>query len=159
MITSKELQNILGTPNLAETCAGVIEIYFVCMDRIRPFHSVLTPPYPITTFHACSHPPRQIDVMVLYGRASLTSLGRISSAQMDTTVIESLATTNVAFANSEVAVYFNPVHVGPVRLIRRACSRAQGKNTFLDSKTRGRVFLKYMEMQASDSTLTHYVRF
>lgn len=41
-----------------------------------------------------------------------------STAQMETTILESLAWTNAAFSNSGIAVTFRLVHVGPVRSSR-----------------------------------------
>ena len=57
----------------------------------------------------------QIDVMVLYSVASLVTMGVITPAQMETIILEGLVGTNEAFVNSEVSVYFNPVHIGQVR--------------------------------------------
>lgn len=54
--------------------------------------------------------------MVLYSAQALTALGGITSQQMETIICESLVGTNKAFTNSEVSVYFNPVHIGVVRL-------------------------------------------
>ena len=66
---------------------------------------------------ACPLPPKpgQIDVMVLYSVASLTTLGGITPAQMETIILEGLVGTNEAFVNSEVSVRFDPVHIGLVR--------------------------------------------
>eukprot|EP00904_Undaria_pinnatifida_P008017 jgi/Undpi1/4345/HiC_scaffold_17.g07711.m1 len=62
-----------------------------------------------STTHTCLV---EIDVMVLYSVASLVTMGVITPAQMETIILEGLVGTNEAFVNSEVPVYFNPVHIG-----------------------------------------------
>lgn len=53
--------------------------------------------------------------MILYSEEAMISLGGISHAQMQTTIVESLASTNAAFVNSELALTMNAVHIGEVR--------------------------------------------
>ena len=79
-----------------------------------------SPPPPVNTASSDNPPPpppraRQIDVMVLYTEAARAVLGGVTHQQMITTIVESLVWTNQAFINSEVAVRFKAVLIGPVR--------------------------------------------
>lgn len=56
----------------------------------------------------------QIDVMVLYTETGLSWAGGVSPEQMETMIVESMVWTNEAFVNSELALQFNIVHMGPV---------------------------------------------
>lgn len=53
--------------------------------------------------------------MILYSKEAMVSLGGVSHAQMATTIVQSLAWTNTAFVNSEVALSLNAVFIGEVR--------------------------------------------
>lgn len=60
-------------------------------------------------------PILQIDVMVLYSDLAMTTLGGITSQQLETIILDSLAGTNQAMINSGISAYINPVFIGLVR--------------------------------------------
>lgn len=53
--------------------------------------------------------------MILYSTGAMAILGNLEESQMQTFIVERLASTNQAFINSEVPITFNPVYIGLVR--------------------------------------------
>lgn len=59
--------------------------------------------------------------MMLFTAGAMTILGGIDESQMQTTILERLTSTEEAFANSEIAITFNPVYIGLVRDPKGVC--------------------------------------
>lgn len=61
--------------------------------------------------------------MMLYSDLALVQLGDVSAAQMESTIIEGIVTSNAAFENSEISLEFSLVYVGQVNEARMGSAR------------------------------------
>lgn len=64
------------------------------------------------------HMRAQVTVAMLYSEAALVLLGNVTPAQMVTTIVDAIASSNLALKNSQVPMVFQLAYVGKVRALR-----------------------------------------